>query len=399
MVKNYTATLLAVLWLCVIKAKVSTSIEVTISPRCFGRISSCRTLSTVPTATNLILTFQPGEHILASSIVLFQHKQLLELKGSGRASIVCTTSRRRYNPNIRLSQNSKVKISGLTFSGCNIQFIQTNNTALRNTNFIDGANGAFQFSNSYNVTIDKSNFNNNIGSSFSNTKGIEITRSNFSGCNIRFIRTNNTAMRNTNFIDGANGAFQFSNSYNVTIDKSNFNNNTGSSFSNTKGIEITRSNFSNNRASYFSGVIRFFSSTGSIGCTNFHDNSANSYGGVVSLASGSALYVSNSTFKNSTLSSRGGVIHLDSTNDNVIVVSSVFMDSVIGYGGGVINLDAAKSSATLISSKFISTWYWRYSSSIGSAVYSDSTDVIIDCCEFINSTVCTMTLVSVGTIT
>ena len=327
--KSYI-TLLAVLMLCVIKARISSSSEFTISPTCFSQ--SCYTINTIrPTTTNITLNFLAGVHKI-SSVVSIQRKKYVEFRvNSGQATIACMP--RRYGANIRISDVSKIQISGLTFSGCNIEFIRTNDTAIDESNFIDGANGAFEFSNSYNVTIDKSSFNNNSDSAFG-------------------------------------GVLEFSN---------------------TKGVEITRSNFYNNHVSSFAGVITFSTSSGFIGCTTFHSSSADSFGAIVNLESGSGLYVSNSSFKNNSASSFGGIINLDSSNDNVVVINSVFTDSSVGYRDGVINVDAGKASATIIASKFINTT--SIYSSFGHSVYSyNSKSVIVDCSDFVNSIILTQFL-------
>ncbi len=98
---------------------------------------------------------------------------------------------------------------------------------------------------------------------------------------MEFSQSNNTKIKRSRFLNGTNGALEFSSSFNVSIVKSLFDNNGDSSFggviefSNSRGIEVSQSNFTNNNiVSSFAGLINMDTSIGFISCSHFHNNSA-----------------------------------------------------------------------------------------------------------------------------
>ena len=107
----------------------------------------------------------------------------MELKAksnSNKTTVLC--QRRIFGPNIEISLSSDVKISGLTFSGCLIEFTGVNNTLIHKSSFVGGRNGGLKFTNSLNLTIEKCLFKNNSQTSLllKSTSGVHCTRSSFS---------------------------------------------------------------------------------------------------------------------------------------------------------------------------------------------------------------------------
>ena len=278
--------------LLILRGRISTSMEIMIYSTCINQSSPCPTISnlTVPTTPNVTLVFSPGVHYISSRI-FFQRKSFWEFKASsGQATLYCNTRQSGFN--IVVLVNSKFKISDLTFACCKIQFFETNLTSIVNTQFIGGE---LQFFRNYIVSIDRSLFNRN------------------SFC--------------TGTITG---------------------------FYETKGVSISRSNFTNNYAPWSSsGILIIDASNAFIGCCNFIRNSVGRNNGIVLLKGGSSLYFANSTMSYNSISAFSGVISLTSVNDNVVVVSSVFDNSIRVHAGEVIELGSALASATILASKFL----------------------------------------------
>ena len=317
------------LLLLLAQAIVSSSVEITIYPSCSGRRQPCSTISSLRSAaTVLTLHFAPGIHNYTSSSALrFQRARQLEFKAlssTAYATVACTP--RYYRSNIDIRSSSNVTIAGLTFSGCNIHFFRVNNTVIRNSTFINGRNGAFQFSYSHDITVDQCTISYNYDSAFG-------------------------------------GVIEF-----------------GSS----SGIAYTRNNITHNSVSSFGGIVVFSQSSGFVGCCNFRHNKASAYGGIITTKSSTSLTVTNSTFKNNSVSSFGGIIRLDSAEDNLVLVSSNFEQSTTTSFGGVIKIDNAKASATIIASRFVGSGNsHRHRNAL---IDSDSECVAFICCDFVSTT-------------
>ena len=320
------------LLLLLAQVTVSSSVEITIYPSCSGRRQPCSTISSLRSTTMVLtLHFAPGIHNYTSSSALrFPLARQLELKAlssTANATVACTRSKGPNWPNIYISFGSNVTIAGLTFSGCNIQFVRVNNTVIRNSTFINARNVAFKFSYSHDITVDKCTISYNSGSTY-------------------------------------RGVIEFGYS---------------------SGIACTRNNFTHNSAPSYGGIAAFSQSSGFVGCCNFRHNKANYYGGIITTKSSTLLTVTNSTFKNNSVSLYGGIIHLDSAEDNLVLVSSNFEQSTTSYYGGVIKIDDAKATATIIASRFVGSGssYRRYRNAL---IYSNSELVTAFCSEFINIT-------------
>ena len=309
---------------------MSSSVEITIYPSCSGRRQPCSTISNLTsTATVLTFHFAPGIHRYTSSLTLrFRHARQLEFKAlssTANTTVACTT--RSNRPNIYISSSSNITIAELTFSGCNIRFRRVNNTVIRSSTFINGRNGAFEFSYSHDITVDQCTFSYNSNSDYG-------------------------------------GVIEFEHS---------------------SGIACTRNNLTHNSASHYGGIAAFSQSSGFVGCCNFHHNKAGYFGGIITTKSSTSLTVTNSTFKNNWVSPYGGIIHLDSAEDNLVLVSSNFEQSTTSYYGGVIKIDDAKASVTIIASRFggSGSSYRRY---LNPLIYSKSELVTAFCSEYISTT-------------
>ncbi len=413
----------------------SYSVEITFSPSCSGGFS-CSLLSTFrpvpPPSTNLTLVFSPGVHRMSSSTLSLMRHKFVELKPKSTGSttmIFCASAPLRHGSpryNLAISYAAEVKISGLTFSGCKVQFLSVNKTLVQNTTFFNGNNGAIQFSNSFNIAIDQSTFNNNkydlyrgAGAviKFSNSFHVAIQNSIFTnhscGIVVHFSSTAGIKITRTNFTNNSvtSQVLGMASCSNVTIDKSTFANNTAKShnskivgISSATGMTITRSNFSNNRVLSHAAFIILSSSFGYVGCSNFHNNSigsystmvriqqtssvslhniifklnrAKNYGSIMTTDPASSLLVSHTVFDSSIIDSYGKSAIL---NGDTAIISSVFNKSKTSRGTGSLKLGP---SATIIASKFqgINLDY-GYSSSL----YS-SNDISIHCSIFVNASI------------
>ena len=312
--------------LVVIQTKFSLAVEMMVFPNCTGQSSRCLTMSSliVPTDPNVTLVLAPGEHQVSSNL-RFSNKNHWEIRGS-QSEVTCRTS--RYTYSLEFLRNSQVKISGITFLFCRFQFTNSNNTCLFNSKFLNVSGGrAIAYSGGHNVTIDRCTF--------------------------------------------SNGSRTYYRSYNYMT------------FNNVKDVHVTRSEFS--KISLFSSyvaVMRIFNSGVSIGCTAFADNNLYSNSYLITVFTGSSLYVSNSSFSNNR-AGKGIVSIFDQSN--VVIVSSAFDKSwTPSYlKGGVVNLASSSASATILACRFVSNQ--------GLLVRASSTqaadNVIVDCSAFPTSTI------------
>ncbi len=129
---------------------------------------------------------RPLTHNL-DSLSIQNRAHLLLVGKTGATVINCTTQR---SSNLRITRLARVTIRNIIFVGCNMEFSQSNNTEIEGSRFLNGTNGALEFSHSFNVSIDKSLFDNNGDTSryggvikFSYSRGIEVSRSNFTNNN------------------------------------------------------------------------------------------------------------------------------------------------------------------------------------------------------------------------
>ncbi len=304
---------------------IQLSEQITISTSCSAPAPRCYTLFgiTLPPASNLTLDLLPGTHNLVSLSI--QDRAHLSLVGQTGATVInCTTQR---SSNLRITRLARVTIRNIIFVGCNLQFSQSNNTKIKGSRFLNGTNGALEFSSSFNVSIDKSLFNNNGNSLFG-------------------------------------GVIEFSNS---------------------RGIEVSQSNFTNNNIfSSFAGLINMDTSIGFISCSHFHNNSAGSLGGIIKTDRTSFLYVTNSSFTENRLGSFGGVILLKGSGDHVIVISCVFKFNTAGSFSGVISLDKT-GEIQVLASEFLHNI--AIGGVFGGTICRSSAGVVtIDCTRFLNTT-------------
>jgi len=190
--------------------------------------------------------------------------QLKAKSNSTQTIILCES--RRYSLNIKISSSDDVKISGLTFSGCQVEFTGVNNTFIRESNF---EIGALRFTSSINVTIDKCRFSNNSKTSLvlKSTSGVHCTRSTFSNNTASII----SVYRSVGFIGCSNfyNNSAFSDlilmNYRSTLSVSNctFDNNTVSHsvvsilrlVSSGDNLVVTNSTFSRSNVHFFSRAV------------------------------------------------------------------------------------------------------------------------------------------------
>ena len=312
--------------LVTLMTQLVTAEEVTISSDCSSSPPACITLSNYVaprSSSNLTLSLEAGVHSLRSLAIT--NVKTFTLKGeNGETTIHCIQSGRHAINSINLSLRTlrSVAISGITFVGCNLDFQQCNNTKISHSNFYNGSNGALQFSNCFNVSIDDSKYENNRDSAFG-------------------------------------GVIEFSS---------------------TTGIKITRSDFFNNSLTSFGSVVRTSNANGVIICCNFSNNNAGSFGGIVRTQGKNLIYIINSTFTENSVSSFGGIIRLDST-DIVSVISSNFYYNIASGGfGGIVKNDHSAGLVNILASNF------SHNRAKSGTIASDrSSQVIVNCAHFLNS--------------
>lgn len=294
---------------------------ITVSPNC-PTSSSCVTLPNLvlPSSGNVSIVLLSGVHSFESSLTI-QNRASVSITGTPGETIVnCATQR---SENLRLSRISNILIRGITFEGCNFDVVRCNNTNIRRSSFVNGTNGALEFSNCFNISIDRSSFTSNRDSSFGGV--IEISSS--------------------------------------------------------KKFAITRSNFTNNYVSSFSAVIDVTSaSSGFISCCNFHNNSAGAFGGVVKTESDSVIFVTNSSFTENQVDAFGGVVIGDSGAESVTVISCVFAFNRADSFGGALKME--DGIANVLASDFSSN---RAGGFGGAIVVDRSGQVDVDCTHFFNN--------------
>ncbi len=145
-------------------------------------------------------------------------------------------------------------------------------------------------------------------------------------------------------------------------------------FSNSRGIEVSRSNFTNNIVSPHAGVISMDTSIGFISCSHFRNNSVDPYGGIVKTdrtsftnssftenrldyyggailldGSGDHVIVISCVFKFNT--AQTGVICLDSVNDIQVLVSQFLHNTA--RRGTIYAGRSADGRVTLIAHAFL----------------------------------------------
>ncbi len=302
---------------------IQLSEQITISTSCSTPAPRCYTLSGIalPPASNLTLDLLPGTHNLDSLSI--QNRAHLSLVGQTGATVINCTTQRYRSSNLRITRLARVTIKNIIFVGCNLKFSQNNNTEIEGSKFLNGTNGALEFSRSFNVSIDKSLFDNSS-------------------------------------VDPFGGVIEFSNS---------------------RGIEVSRSNFTNNNiSSAHVSLISMTTSIGIISCSNFHNNSVSTFGGIIKIVS-TSLYVTNSSFTESI----GIVILLRGSGDHVIVISCVFKFNTPGVFSGVIKLDST-GEVQVLACEFLhnSANGGVFGATIYTMAFAGS--ITIDCTRFLNST-------------
>jgi len=312
--------------LAVIQVKFSLAVEIMVFPNCTGQSSPCVTMSSlvVPTDPNVALVLAPGEHQVSSDIQ-FRDKTYWEFKGN-KSEVVC--KRNLYTYSLDFSRNSKVNISGITFLFCRFQFFDSNNTGIFNTKFYNTTSGrSLYYSGGFNATFDRCIFSNSTSRSYFSSTFME--------------------------------------------------------FRNVKDVHFTRSELSHISSSSSNiALLRIYNSSVFIGCSVLADNHYPTYSYLVFIASGSSLYVSNSTLTNNRAGS--GIFTISGLN-NVVIVSSVISKSwTVPYvRGGLVSISGSSASATILATRFVS----NQGLVIKSRSSTLTSSVIIDCSELPSSAI------------
>ena len=163
------------------------------------------------------------------------------------------------------------------------------------------------------LTVEDSNFVNNTASSWGGA----------------IFASGETSISNSNFTDN------------------NVNGYAGAVFVQSGKLTVDESNFINNSATNYGGAI-FASSETSISNSNFTDNEASS-GGALYIQS-SKLTVDESNFVNNSATNYGGAIY--SVYSDVAFDKSNFTDNKAGYGGAVFNYATNSNKFTVVESNF-----------------------------------------------
>ena len=293
--------------------------KITVSPSCSS--SSCITLPelTVPSSGSVALVLLPGVHAGFPSRLTIQGRVNFSIAGTPEETIVSCTAQR--SPNLLLRGISNIVFKDVIFEGCNIEISNSNNTKISQCTFVNGTNGALEFSNSLGICINRSTFINNHDSSFGGV--LEITRS--------------------------------------------------------RNIAITRSNFTDSIVSSFGAVIGIQNSTGYISCCKFRNNSMRSFSGVVKAESGSIVFVTNSSFVENRVDAFGGV-NLCESGASITVISCVFDFNVVDSFAGAVKVDGC------IGSVLASAFSHNRAGGFGGTIAAEgSAEIAVDCTQFSNT--------------
>ena len=305
---NFSAGKLVFIMTACIMIKLVITSEHTFSPKCGRQQSPCATLSD--------FAFPSSGNILMNFLpgvhslpaeTTVRNRDMFVIMGTSKQTFIDCNAASRFRAHLQLEGITRIRIENVTFRGCNFEIRTSNNTFIYRSVFLNSEYGALEFFNSFNVSIDRSSFKNNSESSFDGV--------------LQFERCN--------------------------------------------GIEITRCNFTNNDGS------------------NFHNNSASSFGGVIKADNGgNFLFITNSTFTNNNVGAFGGIINIDSSGDFTVIISCVFSFNNAGSFGSDVRVDGA-THATVLASSFSH----NRAGGFGGSIKTDSRNsrATVDCTQFFNN--------------
>ncbi len=275
---------LLVLGVLSVLTKLTLSEEINIYSSCSGRGSTCRTLASFSTSSRDVVLRLMPGNHQITRSKFFEDMTYWELKGSG-VDVSNITCTNRYSSVLKLSYATRAKISGLTILYCNVIFVSTTDIVIQNSDFLSLRDGLDLWT-SNNVSIDQCKFN----------------RYNwFSSTIIHFYYVNS--------------------------------------------FQLTRSELSNVNYGSLSSAVLLTHSFGYIGCSSITHITSKA---AIDLSDGSSVYITNSTFANSSSTS---IVHLRSVSDKVVIVSCIF-HNCRSHGKGAIIYAQTSASITVLACNF-----------------------------------------------
>ena len=345
-------------------------------------------------SSNLSLVLHPGSHHLFTYLSQSLNSLTMRATRENAVAMICHEEPGYYYAGLSFSTRHLVQISDTTFVGCGLSLSGATNVTLMRNSFISNhrQNGAYisiNFNNVYSssytsssVMIKQCNFSNNVMSS-SRSTGIRI----YGYFNYRSNNTFKITIDETNF---ENNSYNYFNSYSALLDididnadinilNSRFSGNTGNDSNNyytTSGIvqvrrgnkiTITNTTFFNNTGDY--NGIYLYSSSGSFSYVmikqcNFSNNVINNSGNNQYSLSGALveiygdntdINILNSRFSGNianldynTYSPTGGIVDVRSGNNiTTSITNTTFVNNTV-VGGGTVGLGDRYTTIRLI---------------------------------------------------
>ena len=218
--------------------------------------------------------------------------------------------------------------------------IYSSNFTNNNATDVDYGYGGAVYLTGDNAVVSNSHFNNNRANSYGGALAIVGTNADVAYCDF----TSNSAEQSGGAVYINNGA----------ISNSNFTDNSGKVYGGAvywkgDGASITHSEFKDNTIEngQSGGAIFIDGNYGSIGYSNFVNNSASSAGAIYLL--GSSHIVSNSNFTNNHVTMNGAAVYIEG-NGNEVLTSTFTNNSADRYGGAIF-IDGSNSK--IISDNFV----------------------------------------------
>lgn len=302
---------------------------------------------------NVTLCFQSGNHIL-SSVLIFTENVVAMVN-------TCSESDRSYRCIIRCIDNGTVgfiytrlaSIYNVEFKNCPVQLVENVNVNIVNSSFFFGFRGEFHktylgyflgygkpgviFSQRSNITLSGCTFENNeaeLGAALFVTESVvEIYNSSFMDNRVVCTRRSKRCL----------GAVLYSYKSTITIEYSNFQNNSAEHLRSQGGgvfaldessASIHYSHFTANIATHGSGgVIYGWKTNISIIASSFINNKAAQFGGVIQLKGG-RVTDDNSHYEGNAADSEGGVVFLEQ-GMLTFIQSKLLFNSAQSIGGAI----------------------------------------------------------------
>ena len=362
-----------------------------------------------PPNSNVTLVLHPGSHHLFTSLSQSLNSLTMRATRANAVAIICYEEPAYYYRELHFNMRQLVQISDITFVGCELSLSGATNITLMRNLFINNhrQNGAYisidfnnvysslysssvmikqcNFSNNvmssstgvriygpynygsnntFTITIDQTNFENNsyYYSSYNALVNLDVTNADISILNSRF--SGNTANISNTYTTAGRGIVYISRGNNITFTNTMFFNNSGdyidinlySSSGSSSSVLIKQCNFSNNIISQFGGIrIYRYSSDGpnntiTVDQINFENNhySHSSYSALLDIDIDNAdINILNSRFSGNTVnisntySLASGIVHIGSpyrsSGNNITITNTTFVNNTV-VGGGTVAL-------------------------------------------------------------